>query len=98
MDYFTLEEYPKLKFPWYKRPAEYLWRILRQYVYERDEGRCQYCGNPVELMDCHIHHALELSEGGTNHPSNLKTLCKDCHKDRHPFMKTVRDKLRELKI
>ena len=47
----------------------------------------------MELNNCHIHHTLELSEGGTNHPSNLKTLCKDCHKIRHPFMLDARDKL-----
>jgi hypothetical protein len=25
----------------------------------------------------------------------LKTLCKACHKKRHPFMRSVRDKLHE---
>jgi 5-methylcytosine-specific restriction endonuclease McrA len=96
MDYFQLEEYPKLKFPWYKRPPEYLWRILRQFVYARDEGKCSYCGKPVELFECHIHHCLELSQGGTNHPTNLKVACKDCHKEKHPFMETIQDKLRKL--
>jgi 5-methylcytosine-specific restriction endonuclease McrA len=62
----------------------------------RDEGICGYCFDVVELHKCHIHHALELSEGGTNHPSNLKVLCVDCHKARHPFMMTARDKLRQL--
>jgi len=48
----------------------------------------------VELTDCHIHHALELSQGGTNHPSNLKVSCKDCHKKIHPFMMDARDKMK----
>jgi 5-methylcytosine-specific restriction endonuclease McrA len=94
--YFELEEFPNKHFPWYKRPPDYLWRLLRQYVYERDQGKCGYCGIKVELFECHCHHALELNQGGTNHPSNLKILCKDCHKNRHPFMKTARDKLREI--
>jgi 5-methylcytosine-specific restriction endonuclease McrA len=93
-NYFTLDQYSKYKFPWFRRPPIYLWRILRQYVYERDFGVCAYCGNKVELNKCHIHHVLELSEGGTNHPSNLKVLCKDCHKIKHPFMMDARDKLR----
>jgi len=92
--YFELPEFPNKKFPWYKRPPINLWRILRQYVYERDLGRCQYCNNETELTDCHIHHVLELNQGGTNHPSNLKTSCRDCHKKRHPFMMDARDKMR----
>ncbi len=63
-----------------------LWRPLRQFVYERDGGKCQYCGQTTELFRCHCHHTLPLCEGGTNHPSNLKTLCSPCHHKRHPFM------------
>lgn len=81
-----------LCFPWYKRMQIDLWRPLRQWVYERDNGRCQYCDGRVELYGCHIHHVLELNQGGTNHPSNLKTLCVGCHKERHPFMKTAKEK------
>jgi 5-methylcytosine-specific restriction endonuclease McrA len=93
-NYFELPNYPKLKFPWYSRPPDYLWRILRQYVYERDEGKCRDCGKEVELYECNIHHVFELNQGGTNHPTNLKTLCKDCHKKRHPFMMDAKDKMR----
>jgi 5-methylcytosine-specific restriction endonuclease McrA len=96
MEYFTLDEYPKLKFPWFKRPPEYLWKILRQYVYSRDNGLCRYCGDRVELFECHIHHTLELTEGGSNHPTNLKTSCVKCHKIKHPFMRSARDKLYEI--
>jgi 5-methylcytosine-specific restriction endonuclease McrA len=96
-NYFELPEFPNIKFPWFQRPPDYLWRMLRQYTYEKDKGICQYCGKLVELTDCHIHHCLELSEGGTNHPTNLKTLCKNCHKERHPFMMDARDKMNLLK-
>ena len=81
------------QYPWFRRMPVYQWREVRQFVYARDGGKCQYCGCSVELNACHIHHALELSQGGSNHPSNLKTLCKGCHKDRHPFMKDARDKI-----
>jgi hypothetical protein len=83
---FTLDELPGMYFPWYTRMSVELWRPLRQYVYQRDKGLCQYCGTQVELIKCHIHHVLELSESGTNYPTNLKTLCVPCHKDRHPHM------------
>jgi len=94
MSYFTINEIDGILFPWHGRPQVDDWIKLKQYVYQRDEGICQYCLQPVEYRDTHCHHILELSEGGTNHPSNLKTLCKDCHKARHPFMLSVRDKLR----
>lgn len=81
------------RFPWYGRMPMDLWRPLRQWVYERDEGTCQYCSETKELFEVHIHHTLELSESGTNHPSNLKTLCRDCHRHRHPFMLSVMERL-----
>ena len=90
---FELAELKGVLFPWYGRMPLDLWRQMRQYVYERDGGRCQYCGSPTELFKCHIHHVLELGEGGTNHPSNLKTLCPDCHKQRHPFMLSPLDRI-----
>lgn len=94
--FFTVKDLD-IRFPWYGRMSLDIWRPLRQWVYERDGGKCQYCGNPVELFECHIHHVLELSQNGTNHPSNLKTLCIPCHKDRHPFMKTQLERLGEYR-
>lgn len=77
------------KYPWHRRMPVAQWREVRQYVYARDGGKCRYCGKAVELFGCHIHHTLPLSEHGTNHPGNLKTLCVECHKQRHPFMLKV---------
>lgn len=83
MDTFTLNG---KQYPWHHRMPINQWREVRQFVYARDEGKCRYCGMDVELYKCHIHHTLPLSESGTNHPSNLKTLCANCHKIRHPHM------------
>jgi 5-methylcytosine-specific restriction endonuclease McrA len=90
---FTLNKIPGVSFPWFRRPSIEIWRKLKQYTYERDGGKCRYCGLSVEYLDTHCHHIMPLSEGGTNHPDNLKTLCRDCHKKRHPFMFTAREKL-----
>lgn len=76
--------------PWYGRPSLEIWHKVKQFVYERDKGKCQYCGQPVEYRQSHCHHVLELSQGGTNHLSNLKTLCVPCHESRHPYMKNMR--------
>lgn len=85
-NFFTIDGLPH-RFSWYGRLPLESWIPLKQWVYQRDKGICQYCKNQTEYQDTHCHHVLELSEGGTNHPSNLKTLCIECHEDRHPFMK-----------
>jgi len=89
---FEVPDLPGLRFPWYTRMSIEIWMPLKQYVYQRDKGICQYCDIQFEYKSTHCHHVLELSEGGTNHPTNLKTLCIPCHKDRHPFMKTAKEK------
>jgi 5-methylcytosine-specific restriction endonuclease McrA len=84
------------QYPWFSRMTIDQWREIRQFIYDRDGGLCQYCEQPTRLDKCHIHHVFELNEGGTNHPTNLKTLCVTCHKNRHPFMKSAKDKLQEM--
>jgi 5-methylcytosine-specific restriction endonuclease McrA len=94
MAFFVVNELPGKRFSWHGRMPMDSWIPLKQYVFARDEGICQYCLQPVPYEESHCHHALELQDGGTNHPSNLKTLCVDCHKIRHPFMRSARDKSR----
>ena len=92
MNYFLLDEYPNIRFPLYRRMKRDLWKKVRLLVFSRDNGHCRYCNTETFLNKCHIHHVLELSEGGTNFLSNLKTLCKLCHKKRHPFMFSIQEK------
>ena len=44
--------------------------------------KCQGCSKPIELGEFDIDHIRPLSNGGTNDPSNLQSLCKACHKDK----------------
>lgn len=97
MSTFTIPELVPYRFPWYGRMVMELWVKIKQYVYERDKGMCQdkIClaiGEPVEYGKTHCHHGLPLSEGGTNHPTNLKTLCILHHKERHPHMYTTKER------
>lgn len=91
--FFTVDAIPGLRFPWYGRMPIALWKPLKQFVYQRDKGICQRCQEQTEYTDSHCHHVLELSEHGTNHPTNLKTLCHKCHRLRHPFMMSTHEKL-----
>lgn len=59
------------------------WRTIRDRVLERDGRRCRECGkNLAEAPSwfTEVHHLVPRSEGGSDHPSNLVTLCVMCHK------------------
>lgn len=46
--------------------------------YEKQEGRCFYCG--VEVGDTyHVDHVVPLSRGGSNWPENLVIACPPCN-------------------
>lgn len=68
-----------------KRQPPPLWRNTRQQIWLRDEGRCQgpYCQqqqpHSLPLQNAHIDHILEVSQGGSDAASNLRTLCRRCH-------------------
>jgi len=54
---------------------------VRAYVLHRDEYQCQKCKTKKGKL--HVHHIVFRSDGGTNTPSNLITLCKSCHDKIH---------------
>jgi hypothetical protein len=57
------------------------WAELADAIRKRDGYRCTQCGaTDVEL---HVHHVVPLSQGGSNDPDNLTTLCDACHKEAH---------------
>jgi len=58
-----------------------LWQEIARQVKIRDGWRCQKCGTSKTLD---VHHRRKISEGGTNHPNNLITLCRSCHGNHHP--------------
>ena len=67
--------------PWAKgRPRSRQWERVRRIVLKRDGYRCTECGRAGRLEVDHIipHHL-----GGLPNPSNLRTLCRDCHIKRH---------------
>lgn len=57
------------------------WRRKRDQVLLRDQYLCQceQCGGQRLLAD-EVDHIVPLSRGGTDDPSNLRAINKDCHK------------------
>lgn len=53
---------------------------LRQAIKNRDRNKCRICGAYHKLE---VHHVISKAHGGTDHPDNLITLCRKCHKKIH---------------
>ena len=84
------------------------WEELSEYVRKRDNYTCQV--NKLTLKwKCslkfpppfhgllHAHHIVERNRGGADHPSNLLTVCKECHGKLHgKNLGTISDKQRNI--
>lgn len=48
-------------------------------IYEKQGGRCAYCGQKRKLKTMTVDHIIPLSKGGTDEESNLRCACKMCN-------------------
>jgi len=55
----------------------------KAYVLHRDGYKCQSGQKRKHCKKLHVHHLIFKSQGGTDAPSNLLTLCEDCHDALH---------------
>ena len=60
----------------HKRTPAREWEQIREKAFAEQGRRCGQCGKAGALE---VHHVKELQRGGTNDPSNLQVLCRDCH-------------------
>lgn len=76
------------KYPQYARS---LWRDpqrvasleQREYVYQRDGGRCRICGTPDGIgVEMQYDHIVPWSKGGMTTVDNLQLLCEPCNKSK----------------
>lgn len=57
---------------------------VKAYVLSRDRYKCQSKQKGVKHSSkLHVHHLVFRSNGGTDTPSNILTLCETCHNDLH---------------
>lgn len=52
---------------------------LKAYILSRDNYTCQHCKGKSKDPKLQCHHIVLRSNGGTNTPENLITLCETCH-------------------
>ena len=68
---------------------------VKAYVLDRDQYKCQKCKK--KNLKLHVHHIIFKSNGGTNSPENLITLCKDCHSKLHKGDFSIKQKKSKTK-
>jgi len=62
-----------------KTPRIPLPQSVRDYVFQRDQFRCQSCGRSPSEVSLQVDHIIPLAKGGSNDLSNLQTLCANCN-------------------
>jgi 5-methylcytosine-specific restriction endonuclease McrA len=73
-----------LNYHWlYQRGPKYQFYNTKAYILSRDNYTCQYCKNKRKDTHLQVHHIQAQSNGGSNQPNNLITLCSTCHDDLH---------------
>lgn len=58
---------------------------LRQYIKERDNYTCKYCGNSIHKepnLLLEIDHIIPVAKGGFTEENNLQTLCWKCNRSK----------------
>lgn len=57
-------------------------RVSRKGLYERDDGKCCYCGTEIKLSEMTVEHVYPESKGGLNTWDNLRACCHDCNHEK----------------
>lgn len=55
---------------------------LRDFIWERADGRCEYCQlhrNDADFLSFHIEHIIAKQHGGTDVADNLCLACSECN-------------------
>jgi len=70
----------RVPFEW--RDTRTITSAMRKSIYDRDGGKCRYCGVEVNIGDAHIDHVYPHSQGGKTIPENLVLSCLVCNMDK----------------
>ena len=54
-------------------------KFTRENLFERDNYRCQYCGNEYEARELNLDHVIPRDKGGRTSWENIVTSCITCN-------------------
>jgi len=74
----------------YQKGIKYGFANSRAYTLHRDSYICQHCKGKSKDKRLHAHHIVYRSNGGSDEPDNLLTLCETCHDKVHDNMITLK--------
>ncbi len=74
---------PKIKHWGYQKGTNYGFENTKAMVLNRDNYKCQCCKGKHKDSKLEVHHIIFRSQGGSDEPDNLITLCHTCHKALH---------------
>ena len=75
---------PQMNRHWgYQKGPCYGFENVKMMVRARDNYTCQYCKGKRKDNRINVHHIIFRSNGGSDEPENLITLCKTCHDGLH---------------
>ena len=63
-----------------KKNMKFYKPFSRRNVWERDDHRCQYCGDILSLKDMEYEHVHPQSKGGETRWNNIVTACTKCNR------------------
>jgi len=70
---------------------------VRHTILERDGFRCCDCGASASTgAVLEVDHTIPVSKGGSNDPSNLRTLCSDCNRGKSDRLVSYPDAVTEV--
>lgn len=59
------------------------WERLREIILRRDDRLCQPCLKAGRVSPgTEVDHVQPKSQGGTDHPFNLRAICAKCHREK----------------
>ena len=65
----------------YQKGLKFGFANTKAFVLNRDKYTCQHCKTKQGTLE--VHHIVFRSNGGSDEPDNLITLCRNCHRELH---------------
>lgn len=51
----------------------------RKAIFDREQGHCFHCGDPIRLDAFHVDHLIPVAAGGSDEMDNLAASCAPCN-------------------